>query len=358
MRFISKICLVAVISTSLCNGSIAAEGGPLLISEVPANQVFTDNEIIAVKRQDISSLKSQPTNALVSDYLYFLSASEIKPEQAKQTDLELLRSAALYKPSAYQEHPEGPIAVPIFDVASLAKHKLLQIEVYAKRSEFLSLLQASPERFASLSTSNRVNLHAAKIVLQDTVSIAPAVIDILIDTYSSQDGQEGLVLLSVLVDTQKSYKAAEALFDSNLKSPHKHQLLRSLSRHFSDSQQKMLLEQLIKRRSELASQAIIEYSRLPLSMINSELFYTYLSDENLGASSAYALSRFINREGDYSKLINYLTSNRSSRHAVANGILALKFVNTTESRAYLKQFMESDAMLFEDMKAEVATWLN
>lgn len=358
MRFITRTFLVGVIALSLCEKTNAASAGPLLISEVPFNQVFTENEIITVKSQDISSLKSQPENALVSDYIYFLTVSEVRPELATQADIDFLQRAASFKPTAYREHPEGPIAVPIFDTASLAKHKLLQIDAYAKKSEFSYLLQANPERFVLLSTSNRVNVNAAKIALQETVSLTPAITDVLIDKYSSRGGQESLVLLNVLVDTQKSFKAAEALLDSDLKSPLKHQLLRALPKHFTDRQQEMLLEQLIKQRSDLASQAIIQYSRLPSNIISTDLFYTNLSDEKLGASSAYALSRVINRDGDYSKLIDYIKNNRSSRLAVANGVLALKFANTGESKGYLKELLENDEILFEDMKAEVAIWLN
>ena len=357
MRFIARTFLVGVIALSLCAGTIAAERGPLLISEVPSNQVFTEDEIRTVKSKDISSLKSQPTNALVSDYIYFLTVSEVKPEVATQAERDILQRAASYKPNAYREHSEGPIAVPIFDIASLAKHKLMQMDAYAKKSEFLSLLQANPDRFATLSTSNGVNLHSAKMALHDAEGLSPTITDTLIEKYSSLGGDESLALLNVLVDTQKSYEAAEALFDSDLKSPLKHQLLRALPKHFTDSQQKMLLERLIKKRSELASQAIIQYSRLPSNSINTDLFYSYLSDGKLGASSAYALSRVINRDGDYSKLIDYLKSNRSSRLAVANGILALKFVDTPESKGYLKELLENDEILFEDMKAEVALWL-
>lgn len=358
MRLISRTCFVAVIALSLFIGTIASAGGPLLISEVPTNQVFTENEIITIKSQHLSSLKSQPTNALISDYIYFLNVSKIEPEIATQAERDILQRAASYKPNAYREHSEGPIAVPIFDIASLAKHKLMQMDAYAKKSEFLSLLQANPDRFATLSTSNGVNLHSAKMALHDAEDLSPTITETLIEKYSSLGGHESLVLLNVLVDTQKSYEAAEALFDSDLKSPLKHQLLRALPKHFTDSQQEMLLERLIKKRSELASQAIIQYSRLPSNSINTDLFYSYLSDGKLGASSAYALSRVINRDGDYSKLIDYLTSNRSSRLAVANGILALKFVDTPESKGYLKELLENDEILFEDMKAEVALWLN
>lgn len=341
-----------------CSRSSASEGGPLLISEVPSNQVYSEERIADVKNQSLAALKSYPEDSLVNEYLLFNEVSDINPEALSESDIKFLKQVANHKVTAYKQHPEGPIAVPIFDIASLAQHKLLLGEVHSKKLEFDSLLQSNPELFATMSTENNINVQAAKGSLQDSPALQMATVDLLVNSYSHHEGANGLMLLEALVEKSGSHKAAEVLLNSPHNTPLKHQLLSRLEQYFSEHEQEALLKEQISNKSNLASQALIEYAKLPSGVLELDVLYSNLSDKTLGASSAFALSRILKVSSDYSKVVDFLKQHRSSRYAVANCLLALKLTNTPDSKSQLRDILEQDYIQFEDIKAEVSTWLN
>ncbi len=167
-----------------------------------------------------------------------------------------------------------------------------------------------------------------------------------------------MVLLEALVEKSGSYKAAEVLLNSPHNSPLKHQLLSRLEQYFSEHEQEALLKEQISNKSNLASQALIEYAKLPSGVLEVDILYSNLSDKTLGASSAFALSKVLKVSSDYSKIGDFLKQHRSSRYAVANCLLALKLANTDDSKAQLRDILDQDYIQFEDIKAEVKSWLN
>lgn len=341
-----------------CSNLSASEGGPLLISEVPSNQVYSEERIADVKSQDLAALKGYPEDSLVNEYLLLNKVSDLNPEALSEGDISFLKQVANHKVTAYKQHPEGPIAVPIFDIASLAQHKLLLWKVHSKKLEFDSLLQSNLDLFATMSTENNINVQAAKGSLQDSPALSVASVDLLVNNYSQHEAANSLVLLEALVEKSGSYKAAEVLLNSPHNSPLKHQLLSRLEQYFSEHEQEALLKEQISNKSNLASQAIIEYAKLPSGVLEVDVLYANLSDKTLGASSAFALSRVLNASSDYSKVVDFLKQHRSSRYAVANCLLALKLANTDDSKAQLRDILEQDYIQFEDIKAEVNSWLN
>jgi len=336
----------------------AAETGPLLISEVPSNQVYTEERIAQVKGQSVAVLKGGAEDSLVNEYLLFKKVSEMNPEQLTQHEVNFLKQATIHKVTAFKRHPEGPIAVPIFDISSLARHKLFMSEVYSKKLEFVTLLQTQPVLFAEISTDNLVNLQAAKSALQEVTFLSIPTVDLLVDSYKTDANPNSLQLLESIVEINGSYKATEALLNSPHKSRLKHQLLSRLGKYFSEHEQEVLLKEQILNRTELAPQALVEYGKLPQTVLDRSFIYSYLADETLGSSSAFALSELIRESSDYSTIVDFLRQHRSSRYAVANCLLALKLANTRDSKAQLKDILEQDYIQFEDIKAEVITWLN
>ncbi len=336
----------------------ANEGGPLLISEVPSSQVYTEERIKQVKELSDAALKGGAEDSLVNEYLLFKKVSDLNPEELSQDDINFLKQATIHKVTAYKQHPEGPIAVPIFDISSLAQHKLFMNEVHSKKSEFTTLLQTNPVLFAEASTNNFVNLQAAKSTLQNSPSLPILTVDLLVANYKDHDNPDSLKLLETLVVTSRSYKAAEALLNSQHKSASKHQLLRALDQYFSEHEREALLKELISNRSGLAAQAIIEYGKLPQSVLDRDVLYSHLSDETLGSSSAFALSKLMKDHSDYSTIVEFLRQHQTSRYAVANCLLALKLANTPDSKTQLRDILEQGYIQFEDIKAEVNTWLN
>ncbi|ACV27189.1 hypothetical protein [Kangiella koreensis] len=336
----------------------AAETGPLLISEVPSNQVYTEERIAQVKGQSDAVLKRGGEDSLVNEYLLFKKISGMNSEQLSEHDINFLKQATIHKVTAYKQHPEGPIAVPIFDISSLAQHKLFMSEVHSKKPELVTLLQTQPILFAEISTNNSVNLQAAKSALQEATSLSMPTADLLVDSYKTHANPNSLQLLESIVDTNGSYKAAEALLSSPHKSHLKHQLLSRLGQYFSEHEREALLKEQILNRTELAPQALIEYGKLPQTVLDRSILYSYLADETLGSSSAFALSELIRESSDYSNIVDFLRQHGSSRYAVANCLLALKLANTRDSKAHLRDILEQDYIQFEDIKAEVNSWLN
>ncbi|WP_417446083.1 hypothetical protein [Kangiella sp.] len=358
--------MINIKATALCfalgltyGSSLSAyEGAPLLISEVPHNQVYTEEHIAQVKKLSVAALKGGAEDSLVNEYLLFKKVSDLNSEELSQDDINFLKQATIHKVTAYKQHPEGPIAIPIFDISSLARHKLFMNEVHSKKPELASLLQTNSVLFAEASTKSLVNLHAAKSLLQNSPSLPISTIDLLVANYKVHDSPDSLKLLEVLVENSGSYKAAQALLNSPYNSPVKHQLLIRLGQYFSDHEREALLKELISNRTALAPQALIEYGKLPQSVLNRDILYSHLSDETLGASSAFALSQFIKDNSDYSSIVDFLRQHPASRYAVANCLLALKLANTPESKALLRDILEQGYIQFEDIKAEVGTWLN
>lgn len=358
MMNIKATMLFLVLGLTYWSNVSAIENGPLLISEIPSDRLYSEERIADVKSQSEAALKSDSEDFLVNEYLLFKKVGDVNPEALSQKDIDFLKQVAIHKPTAYKQHPEGPIAVPIFDISSLAQHKLLLNDIHLKQPEFIELLQTNPAHFTKLSLENSVNVQAAKASLKVPELLSIATETLLVDNYKQHENPNSLVLLEVLAETGRNYKAAEALLNSQHRSPLKHQLLSRLDQYFSEHQQESLLKDQIFKKSDLASQALIEYGKLPQSVMDVDILYANLADKRLGSSSAFALSKVIRDSSDYSTIANYIKQHGSSRHAVANCLLALKLANTGDSKAQLRNILEQGDIQFEDIKAEVSSWIN
>lgn len=356
-RWLKLHCLAA--GLAVFSSSNAVESGPLLISDVPAGQVYTDAHIERIKNRDLAALKSGAGDPLVDEYLLTRKIYNLDAESLSQDEVEFLQQASKHQALAYKQHPEGPIAVPIFDVSSLAKHKLFLRGIYLKKPELLKVLNTNVAQFAQSSLLTPTHTEAAKLVLnQSRGHLSPVTIDVLVDGYKHNMNSASLALLRTLVESYKSYSAAAALLSSEYDSPLKHQVMSQLRQHFSATEREKLLREYALNQPKLASQALIEYGKLPLNVLKMEVLYSKLSDNKLGSSSALALSRLLKQSSDYSAVVDHLKQKASSRHAVANGLLTLKLVDTPDSRALLKTTLENDSIQFDDIKAEVTTWVN
>lgn len=368
MKNITMAALYVALGLVAFKSTQAVEKGPLLISEVPSGQVYSDSDITALKNQDIEAYKGSSSNSLAKEYLLYTKVKATAVSNLSDAELSFLNQASEHKATAFQRHPEGPIAVPVFDVASLAKHKLFMADVNRQYKKLLPLLHSDPASFAEMSTKTPAHTQAAKQLLERTASekngavssgaITSTVTNLLVDNYRNSDSQSSLVFLKALVETTHNYTAAEAVLTSKHKSPLKHQLLESLDGYFSDSEQEALLKQLITDKSELASQALIKYGQLPVSTLDADILYRTLSDPKLGASSALSIARLFESSPDYAQVMEHLKANQKSRVATANSLLVLKLTNSAGSKAALQDILNKDYIQFEDMKVEVSSWLN
>ncbi|AKE51656.1 hypothetical protein [Kangiella geojedonensis] len=368
MKNITMTALYVALGLVAFKSSQAVERGPLLMSEVPSDQVYSESDITAIKSQDIEAHKSTATNSLAQEYQLYIKVKAMAVRGLSDEEISFLNQASRHKATAFQRHPEGPIAVPVFDVASLAKHKLFMADVYHQQKELSPLLNADPASFARMSTATPANTQAAKLLLEGSVpkadgevssaSISSTMTNLLVDQYKHIDSESSLVLLKALVEATHNYSAAEALLTSKQKSPLKHHFLENLGNYFSEREQEVLLKQLIANESELASQALIKYGQLPLSILDADLLYTKLADPKLGASSALSIARLLETSPDYARVINHVKAHQKSRAATANSLLVLKLADTAESKAALQDILDKGYLQFEDMKVEVYTWLN
>ncbi|GAA4356865.1 hypothetical protein GCM10023151_05250 [Kangiella marina] len=345
----------------------SVEKGPLLLSEVPSSQLYTDRQVAQVKSGDEQWQKGHELNLtgksfLEKDYLLYQKVQQTSLESVAQSDLDFLREASKHKPLAYQKHPEGPIATPVFDVASLASHKLFLHDVNTQKQQLSSQLSTSPELFVRQSMGSAVDTEAARQLLITHSQLTPTTTHLLVKGYREAievgDGaQQSLLLLKTIAEEASDFEAAQAVLNASIRSPHKHQLLTQLHRFFSDAEQEALLSEQINGKTDLASQAIIQYGQLASSVRNNHVLYSNLSDAALGASSALAISRVNKTHPDYSVIVNNLKHNKSSRTFTANNLLVLKLTDNSESRAVLKDILDKGYIQYSDMRAEVASWL-
>ncbi|RDX37659.1 hypothetical protein DZA50_01675 [Kangiella sp. HD9-110m-PIT-SAG07] len=347
-----------VLGMSSSDKVFAVERGPLLISEVPTHQMYSEEDINDIKLQEVISHKGNEQNTLEKEYSLFQKIKNINSNSLSPDQVEFLKTASKHQATAYTQHPEGPIAVQIFDVASLAKHKLFLHDVELQKSTLEPFWDSNPSLFVKKSLESSVNAQAAKALLNEKGELSSVNVELLVDAYSSTDNIKGHSLLQQLVAKTSSMKAAQALLNSSHKSPIKHQLLSSLEKYFSEIDQETLLREQVTTKSELTSQALIEYGKLPLSVIKIDILYSKLSDAEVGASSAFALSKILKVSSDYSQLLNNLKEKKNSRIETANSLLALKMANSPDANHVLRKVLENDYIQFDDIKAEVTTWLN
>lgn len=356
-KSVKLLCLA--IGLTVWSSSDAVEAGPLLISEVPAGQVYTEAHIEQIKKHDVSVLKANSGDALVDEYLFYKKVFDLDASSLSEEQRRFLEQSSQHKTKVYKRHPEGPIAVPIFDIPSLAKHKLFLNDAFIKKQELVNLLSTNAIQFAQSSFSTPAHTEAAKLVLHESEgSLSPVTIDVLVKNYQHSANPSSLTLLKALMESSQSYSAAAALLSSEYDSPLKHQALGQLGQYFSSAEHEKLLREEALNQPKLASQALIEYGKLPSSVLRMELLYSKLADDKLGASSALALSRVLKQSSDYSAVVDNLKQQGASRHLVANSLLTLKLANTADSRAVLQTILDNDDIQFDDMKAEVTTWLN
>ena len=350
---LSSIIIGLVISAE----TSAVEIGPTLISEVPPNQLYNESDILAIKDSAVKEFKSGGQNSLTKEYVLYQEINSIDPQSLTTEQLSFLKSNTKHQTEAFKRHPEGPIAVPVFDIASLARYKLFLHQVELEKEQLNPIFNSSLDTFAQKSLESPATIQASKALLAESNDLSLLDTELLINSYKTANHDDALPLLFALVEQKHSLEAAKAVLQSSFQSPLKHQLLSNLDKYFSAEQRETLLREHISAKSKLSSQALAEYGKLPQSVIKTELLYANLSDPSLGASSAFALANVLKKSSDVSILKSHLQHKKKSRLHTANTLLALKLADTAASRQLLQEALEQDYVQFDDMKAEVKTWL-
>lgn len=333
------------------------EIGPTLISEVPPNQLYNENDILAIKDSAAKEFKNSGQNSLIKEYSLYQKINLLDPVNLTSAQLSFLKSNIKHQTEAFKRHPEGPIAVPVFDIASLAKYKLFLHHVEQEKIKLKPFFNSNLAIFAQKSLDSPASVQASKALLAESNDLSLLDTEQLINSYKVANHKAALPLLLTLVQQKRSLEAAKAILHSSFQSPLKHQLLRNLDKYFRAEQRETLLREHISAKSKLSSQALAEYGKLPQSVIKIELLYTNLSDPSLGASSAFALAKVLKESSDISVLKSHLQYQKNSRLGMANTLLALKLMDTSASKQLLQEALEQDYVQFDDMKAEVKTWL-
>ncbi|AOE49435.1 hypothetical protein [Kangiella sediminilitoris] len=350
----SYLMVTALIYSGL---TVAVDTGPLLISELPPGQVYSESELAAFEKGVDLKLKGRESSGLEKDYQTYSAVLSINPEKVTPEQKDYLLKLTEHKSLAYKAHPEGPVAVPVFNIRALAEYKIFQYEVAAQAEKMKELIANDHQLFVKESLNNKAQLQAARKALNDSLPISDAVLNNMVMSYKANNSSSSAMLLSELVQLTGNKQAVYALLDFEGEHWQKSQILNNLSQYLTAQEQEAVLHNLIHQKGELSSQAVLHYARLPATVSKPDLLYGLLSDQYLGASSAAALARSAQKPLDVRWLKHNIQRHSESRVTVANSLLALKLAGDVESKYILRELLESDEIKFDDMKAEVLAWL-
>lgn len=329
--------------------------GPLLISELPPNQVYTEQQLTDFEKHPGTEFKGRELSGLEKDYQLYQKALGIAPENLTHEQRDFLRNLTAHKPRAYKAHAEGPVAIPVYNIKALAEHKLFKYKVAVEASKMETLFSSNIQQFVQQSTLNSTQVAAARKVIQDALSIAEVTQMQLIDAYKVDNSNYSVVMLSELAEVTGNKDAVLAVLKKDTSDWQKNQLLNGLNQYFSAQEQQVLLQEIIEQKNKLSSQALLIYAKLPATVLDESFLYELLSDEVLGASSAAAIS---NLPGlDFNWLVDNIKNHSKSRTAVANSLLVLRLSSNPEAKRVLHDIVAADYIQFADIKAEVATWI-
>ena len=333
--------------------------GPLLITDLPPNQVYSQQQLIQFEQKINSDEQLKGNlNGLEKDYLLYQQLLNIDPDNVTEQQRELIFNSVQHKPGAYRSHEEGPVAMPVYDVRSLAGSKLLEYQVSLQKPEVEDLLNTNVSKFVEKTASDYFSYWAGKSILRKADSLPESVINQLINGYSSNSSYFSHSMLYQVMKMSGKKEAVMAVLEKSELYFQKHNLLQNLSEYVSVQEQEKILREVIVQNNRLSSQALLNYAKLPESVKKTELFYELLSDPKLGSSSAAVLAESLKNGSNHQRIVSMVKSNQGSRDTIANSLLALWLSDTRAAKAALRELLQGEHIPFEDMQAEVELWLN
>ncbi|WP_223671153.1 hypothetical protein [Kangiella shandongensis] len=335
----------------------AVEKGPLLISELPPNQIYTQQQLADFEKHTDADLKGQEITGLEKDYQLYKKVVSIRPDSLTDEQRDYLLNLTEHKPRAYKVHAEGPVAIPVYNIKVLAEYKLFKNKVAVEASKMQPLLVTNTQQFVKQSTTGSLQRLAARKAVKDSQPINESTLRQLIDAYKADGSNGSVIALNDLAELTGNKQAAMAVLKADEAHWLKRQILNNLNQYFSAQEQRTLLKELIEQKTELSSQALFAYSQLPASAYDEDLLYGLLADEVLGASSAAAIANSSHGAIDFNRLLQNIKNNSNSRTMVANSLLLLRLSGDPEAKGVLRDIVAADYIKFADIKEEVATWL-
>ena len=335
---------------------VFSRDGPLLITDINHKQIFSENRILFELEQlkDPQFLKKHKPSIFQKEYLLYQDIQDLSIEKLTREELSFIKQMTLYQSHAFKKHSEGPIAVAIFDVASLAKSKWFQHQALTKFNQLKALNADNVNAVYSLvqHSSLPYEFRAAILTVQDyNPKQASDLISLLLNDTSLSQTKKNTLLYEAALVSANANDLSQVL--QSISGPESHKLLDKAQKVMQPNDYKLLLEHIIENNTPLASQAIIKYSSLNLIDIN--LLINKLSDQKLGASAAFALSQALDL--DLNKLLSLAVHKKSDRVLVANALLALKLNGSHQARTLLKAAVSNKDIAFTDISEEVSRWL-
>ncbi len=333
----------------------AIAGGPLLMKDISPSQLYSEKEIQQQTAIAKTNQKSQ-LSILQQEFLTLTKINQLEASSLTTQDLELLESAIQYQSKAFKKHPEGPLPIAIFDIASAAKFKLKQHHVWLK-SQTLENLYSSDwngfkQRFLESEDVLSTSEQEAKLELVKKLTTKEALF-LAEQLKSSRSLQDPLLIETILQSKNMDYLS---LLLSKLQSPKAHQILNKNISQLAKPVQAELLKSVIENNTYLASQALNQYAKLPNAYRSKNWLTSKLKDQHLGSSVAMAIAQS-NDLLMYEELSAIVTNQKSERTEVANALLALRFAKNEVADEHLKKLVEGKYIHFDDMQQEAQRWL-
>ena len=349
-----KIIIPVVLGFVASSYSLKAEK-PLLMNDINPEQLFSKQQI-EFEINSIANKQAADLSTLQQEYLKLKQINSVNANSVSDEGLVLLNQYKDYQSQTFIKHEEGPLPLAIFDIASAAKYKLNQYYVHQASLPYLKLRQDGWQDFklALVSADETSSIQQkAKLAAISDLSAAEytELAKSLVVSRSYQD--------PLLVNAIANSKDAD-LIGSLLQNNHSATAQRVMAdklAEFNSQVQAEILQSVVANNKKLASSALIRYAKLPANARSDQWLTELLSDHRLGASAAKALG--ITQSQTALETAQAMIKNPSSnRTQVANALLALRFANNDYAKSELVHLLERDQIRFEDMKLEVAKWLD
>lgn len=332
---------------------------PLLMKDLPPENIFSEIEF----REQISDLSFSELNKRVEltnlqkDYLLYNKINEIDVDTLLAENVTELQSFINIKPQAYGKHPEGPIAIAYFDVASLVKSKLYQHKIHKSYLQLLKSYNKGGEQVLqeAIMSNEKLAIEAYKKLFQNIAFDSLLQLsDLLLE---EQQPSKAIIPLLIIAANRTEFPRYYQYVLRHSSSPEANRLLSKVPKVFVAKEAAELLIDIADNNLNLASHALVLLGKLTPDDAGLEYLLLRLKDPKVGSSAAYALSHQLNRSDTalYDFLSHLIQSKSSSRTLVANAILCIKLGEKVLTKNQQEELLSN--IRYRDIKQEALTWL-